>query len=424
LLKIRLPGPGESSRRSELVLPAEVWPHVPEAVTVALMRAYRRQLAAVGKKSKGRSHKFRPEGGHKETELDKQAEVSIATQLPPEATKLRSIVSSMLNADLPIPAPQRPYEMTLAQLGEFYGNLAQQMQGEIVGAEWDKIDPKEWESFTIAFRAWARTEALARYEIKFRQLAIQFPEVAFWANMTNFQAIQREVCQIQQQLRSLEEIHLGLQGLEQALYRLSSSPHVHAKHELLADYYQKALARPIVESGELPVGGMRIPDLGAAYINPNFKTSDVDPSDAFYTESWWDEPSRGTRSDLQKFLFGYLKSPGAVSVPVLVLGQPGSGKSVLTKTIAARLPREEFLIIRVSLREVAAEADIQVQIEQAIYNTTGDRISWPELVRESDDVIPVVILDGFDELLQATGVSQSDYLGLSADLRYRLLAHA
>ena len=286
LLKIRLPGPGEgygSSRKSELVSPIEIWPDVPEAVTITLMRAYRRQLAGEGEKSKRKSIKLRAEGARKETGLDKLAQVNFATQLRPESTKLQSIVSSMLNASLPIPAPQRPYEMTLAQLGEFYKNLAQQMQEEVVGAEWDKTDPKEWKSFTIAFRVWVANEALAKYEIKFRQLAIQFPEVAFWSNMTNFQAIQREVFQIQQQLRSLEEIHLGLQGLEQALQRLPSSPQIHGRRELLADYYQKALGRPIVESGELPVGGMRIPDLGAAYVNPNFKTSDVDSNDAFYT---------------------------------------------------------------------------------------------------------------------------------------------
>ena len=104
LLRIRLPGPGESSRRSELVMPTEVWPHVPEAVTVALMRAYRRQLATGGDKSKGRSHKFKTESDLKESGLDKRAEVSLATQLSPESAKLRSIVSSMLNSGLPIPA--------------------------------------------------------------------------------------------------------------------------------------------------------------------------------------------------------------------------------------------------------------------------------------------------------------------------------
>jgi Cdc6-like AAA superfamily ATPase len=425
LLKIRLPGPGEYVSSGNLVSPTDVWPAVPEAVTITLMRAYRRQLAAEKERIKENNPRFKTVGTYTETQLDRKAQVSLATRRRPESAKLRSVVTSMLNAGLPIPAPQRPYETTLSQLGEFYGNLAQQMQGDIVSEEWDKTDADEWSAFTRAFQGWVRKEALAKYEISFRRLAVEFPEVAFWANMTNFQAIQREVCEVREQLRSLEEIQVGLQGLENA-FRGFSAPlaDVHAKNEALANYYQTALRRPIVESGELPAEGMRIPDLEAAYINPNFKASDVDPSDAFYTESWWSASTRETRTDLQKFFFGYLKSPEAVNVPILVLGQPGSGKSVLTKAISARLPREEFLVVRVSLREVAAEADIQVQIEQAIFHTTGDRVSWPELVRGSGDVIPVVILDGFDELLQATGVSQSDYLERVAMFQERELANS
>ena len=66
--------------------------------------------------------------------------------------------------------------------------------------------------------------------------------------------------------------------------------------------------------------------------------------------------------------------------------------------------------VRVSLRDVAAEADVQTQIEHALFDATGERTSWPDLIRSTGDALPVILLDGFDELLQATGVSQSDYL--------------
>jgi hypothetical protein len=82
----------------------------------------------------------------------------------------------------------------------------------------------------------------------------------------------------------------------------------------------------------------------------------------------------------------------------------------LTKVLAARLPPGDFLPVRVVLREVPAEAEIQDQIEHAIRAATGLRWDWPEVVRAAGAAVPVVLLDGFDELLQATGVSQSDYL--------------
>jgi hypothetical protein len=64
----------------------------------------------------------------------------------------------------------------------------------------------------------------------------------------------------------------------------------------------------------------------------------------------------------------------------------------------------------VELRQVPAEADLQEQIEHAVRNATGERLSWPRLVESGDGALPVVMLDGFDELLQATGVSQTDFL--------------
>ena len=94
----------------------------------------------------------------------------------------------------------------------------------------------------------------------------------------------------------------------------------------------------------------------------------------------------------------------------MVLGQPGSGKSVLTKVLSARLPASQFLAMRVVLREVPADSDVQTQIEFAIRDATGESIMWPDLARSAPDTLPVILLDGFDELLQATGVSQSDYL--------------
>ncbi|MFD9464234.1 hypothetical protein [Streptomyces sp. NPDC060027] len=44
--------------------------------------------------------------------------------------------------------------------------------------------------------------------------------------------------------------------------------------------------------------------------------------------------------------------------PLIVLGQPGSGKSVLTQVLAARLPPADFLVVCVVLREVAADTDL------------------------------------------------------------------
>jgi hypothetical protein len=82
----------------------------------------------------------------------------------------------------------------------------------------------------------------------------------------------------------------------------------------------------------------------------------------------------------------------------------------MTRTLAARLPPADFLVVRVELRNVPADSSIQAQIEQALLQLLGEHVSWPDLARRAGPALPVIILDGFDELLQATGMNRADYL--------------
>src|SRR5262249_38965173 len=141
------------------------------------------------------------------------------------------------------------------------------------------------------------------------------------------------------------------------------------------------------------------------------------PADRPSDEGWWVEAER--RADLAAFLATYLTGVPATEVPLLILGQPGSGKSALTRVLAARLPASDFIPMRVALRDVPADAGIQDQIEYAIRSATGEAVPWPDLVRDAGDALPVVLLDGFDELLQATGVNRSDYLRKVAAFQHR-----
>ena len=83
---------------------------------------------------------------------------------------------------------------------------------------------------------------------------------------------------------------------------------------------------------------------------------------------------------------------------------------MLTRVIAGRLPARDYMAVRVELRDVPADTDLQSQIEYAIRDATGESLGWPGLARSAGGALPVVLLDGFDELLQATGIGQTDYL--------------
>ena len=334
----------------------------------------------------------------RELELTESEQVALVQGGPPGSNRLKALATGLLRADVPMPAPQRPYETTIEAMRGFYEHLSNDLSRFVAGlAVYEQLDETNRGRFTETLSGEMPGRAVTRYEELFRQLAVEFPEVAFWANLVDHQATRAEVRQLSS----------GLEGLERMLANIASGRVTDERRLGLSRAYRAALNRPVLTSAEVPEG-LRMPTLGEAYVNPDFRVAEAVAAELLANEPWWkQQPVRG---DLEGFLAGHLTAPQAVAAPLLLLGQPGSGKSALTQVLAARLPTDEFLVVRVVLREIAADADLQTQIEDAVRSATGESLAWPDLARSAGGALLVVLLDGFDELLQATGVSQTDYL--------------
>ena len=335
---------------------------------------------------------------YRELELSKSEQVALVERNAPGSDRLRALAAALLRAEVPMPTPQRPYESTIEELRTFYAGLSNELLRFVSGlAVYSQLNQAERQRFASALSLEIPSQAIVKYEELFRALAAQFPEVAFWANQRDHQATRAEVRQLAG----------GLKGLESLLASITEHRVPDERRLSLSRAYRAVLERPIITAGPIP-DWLHLPPLARAYVNPDFRAAEVGQSEPYAEEPWWD--GWPVRDDLEQFLLGHLTAPQAVRTPLLILGQPGSGKSALTQVLAGRLPPEEFLVVRVVLREVAADADLQAQIEHAVRGATGENLSWPDLSRSAGDALPVVLLDGFDELLQATGVSQTDYL--------------
>ncbi|MGW4059594.1 NACHT domain-containing protein [Amycolatopsis sp. NPDC004747] len=335
--------------------------------------------------------------------LDRADQLRVALDSPPVARRLDRLLAAVVADDIPIPAPHRPHEAVLESLGHYYGQLATRTRDFLAGlAGWDRLDETERARLELRL-AELRSRAVTRYEAHFRRLATEFPEFAFWAGLLDHQATRAAV----------NDLGAGLAGLERALAALAPTPPV--AHPLRLAH-RDALDRPMISIRDVP-DGLHIPALGEAYVTPRFRVAEAGVSDQIASERWWSD--RKVRADLPAFLAGHLTAPHATLAPLLVLGQPGAGKSILTQVLAARLATAEYLVVRVVLREVQVEADLQSHLEEAVRNATGEDLTWPALAREAAGALPVVLLDGFDELLQATGASQSDYLERVAEFQRR-----
>ncbi|OUD02031.1 hypothetical protein CA983_16980 [Streptomyces swartbergensis] len=182
----------------------------------------------------------------------------------------------------------------------------------------------------------------------------------------------------------------GLAGLEDLLSEFAGGEGLPARHALLRD--------PIAA---LDSPGPRLPSLASGYISPRFRLaarSQHVPA-GIASDKWWDE--QPLHDDIERFLAAHLLSLPALLSPLVVLGHPGAGKSLLTKLLEARLPAREFRTLRVELRHTPAETDVQAQLEHALKRRSGREVSWPDWSEHESGPVPVVLLDGFDELLQA-----------------------
>ncbi|GLY38382.1 hypothetical protein Amsp01_044060 [Amycolatopsis sp. NBRC 101858] len=340
----------------------------------------------------------------KQLKIIKQEQLAIIAAERPATPKAKDLVSALLGSEIPLPGPELPAERLGAELTTYFAasveNFIEFLQGLLV---WERLSAVKRDHYRAEVAKEIPDRALELYQGHYRRLAVDCPEFGVWVSMIEHSATRT-----------------SLDGLRDLLLTVTSGMTPDDRRDAVVRAHCAALDRPLVEAGDLP-RGLAVPTLRDAYVAPLFRVAEANQRDEVSKDSWW--TNLPVRSDAQDYLAGYLTCSRAITTPLMVLGQPGSGKSVLTKMLAALLPPEDFFAIRVVLRDVPAEADLQEQIEHAIRVATGERLDWPELARSAGAAVPVVLLDGFDELLQATGVSRSDYLTKIRDFQRREREH-
>ncbi|SPL91028.1 unnamed protein product [[Actinomadura] parvosata subsp. kistnae] len=328
--------------------------------------------------------------------LEALAETDVLRELTAEDQRriTRAEHLGVLIEPLPMPAPDLPYEHVLADLGRVYrsftGPLVELLSGLALWDTWD-------ETARDRLPADLPARAVRRYEELFRRLVAEFPEVASWSDRVEHQATRNEI-------RGLAH---GLAGIQEQVARLPPARGPSERLAALVRSNRATLRRPIVSAAATP-SGVTIPPLDEGYVNPAYRLLVSSWRHLVMSEDVWAKLPRHSRLDA--FLTGHLTLPQATRTPLLVLGQPGAGKSSLTRVLAARLAAASFLPLRVELRAVPADGDVRTQIEHGIRAALDEPMSWPDFAHAAEGALPVVMLDGFDELLQATGVNQTDYL--------------
>ncbi|MGO1056851.1 NACHT domain-containing protein [Crossiella sp. CA198] len=230
------------------------------------------------------------------------------------------------------------------------------------------------------------------YQAQLLHLMVDSPEFCAWT-------VRRD------QART-ELIDLGLRALAATVEAMTPVARGHRVAAALSAEYADKLSAPVFGDGARD--GLTYPAKADSFVPQAFKVLCGGNGTRLEHEPSW--ASAPARQDLGEFLLRYLAAPHSTERPLLVLGHPGSGKSLLTEVLAARLAAPAFTVVRVELRDIDPERDLQDQLEIQLKRDTGLTQPWAEFAESRVDSPPLVILDGYDELLQANGKVFADYL--------------
>jgi hypothetical protein len=341
--------------------------------------------------------------------------------------KKQALIELLYTLDIPAPSAAAGFEENLKNVRIWQKSCITYIRDFVDGLTVAKRTRINWDAVS--------RRAIERYKSRYLDLAVKVPEFAIWAVLREHAATRTAIGALGHEMNTRlaglsTDILTALRANGDALNRIakllsigapggtdgSSAPGAGlfpvplprlraAVSRANAGSLTEAVIPPDPE--RYPVG-LTIPRVSEIYVNPRYRVARFDQGAYPANEEWWD--SRRSRDDFDVMLTAYVTSPDATRLPMLLLGHPGAGKSLLTKVFAARLPDSEYTAVRVPLRRVDADARIHRQIEEALEVNTDQRIGWSDLADESRDTVRVVLLDGLDELLQASEHDRSSYL--------------
>jgi len=264
--------------------------------------------------------------------------------------------------------------------------------------------------------------AAGRFRAQYFDLSSRYNDFAVWTNLREhaathgqLEALSKAAKILFNQLAEAKiEIDLGLQDLRREIQGIPKAIveyHAATVWKDLERQYQNAVQEPIIKDPagiELGKPTLHYPAKSEIFVPQSFKVLRYTNGTHLEHEDTWRKLP--VRRDLGEFLLAYLNSPYSLETPLVVLGHPGSGKSLLSQMIAAQTISNAFAPIRLELRSIDADNEIEAQIEEQIRADIARTISFSALMDSLAGRPAIVIFDGYDELLQATGQVFAGYL--------------
>lgn len=324
----------------------------------------------------------------------------------PGKRKEVSALPGLTALDVPAPNATRGFQENLSgELSQFFSQAAALVIRFVDGLG---VESKAISADTIV------VVMRERYQHYYLGLAATIPEFLIWTLLGEHAAtraiIQQNDANFLEALTSVQTQSLEL--FSRLISQLSSGElsSKRSYRKKLANVGGAVLSKPLLRGSTVDSAiAVAFPTIELGFVTPAYRLGvyhdEMQPS----SRAWW-AMNTEVRDDIDTFLAAHLCGHASTTLPLLILGDPGAGKSLLMDVLAARLPADRFTVVTVQLRKVRAADPVYMQIETALSEIFSERVGWGRLADECDDSIPVILLDGFDELIQASGVHQSTYI--------------
>lgn len=264
--------------------------------------------------------------------------------------------------------------------------------------------------------------AVERFHVQYLYLCSQFNEFYIFVQAEQEKEKRSECDERYQAILSSamnisDVIDTGFENLKEMMMNLPGQikeKKVMDIADSLIGIYRDSIQQPVIES-KSEDEKLEYPFISEAFIPQRYKCLRYSGEERLELDDTWKdiEPQK----DMTSFWAKYYLDPGSVDNILLILGEPGIGKSLLTKMLCARMSSRAGVFIRIPLREHNMEEDIESIVCKQITHD-GDssepvaKFKW--FAEEFPDNPVTLVFDGYDEVLQATG---GVYRGLLKQIR-------
>lgn len=322
------------------------------------------------------------------------------------AQRQNSRIPKPLTEEITLPDPTQNFSYYTNKLKSFYGVLNDEFKKFFDRLSfWKEIDSDQKEYFNKLLSDLPEL-SVHTYEQQYFELSKNFPDFAIWANHEDHTRLEKQ-------------IDIGFKQVAEELKQFYIVQRDNEVTDTLSHYqtqYTSYINRPTIKNSKDFPEDVVFPSQKEIFVPQAFQALSYRPNMQLEQKATWDNAYSG--EEIGQYIRSVLCHPTFGSLPLLILGLPGAGKTLLCHMLAAQILSSEYYVIIINLRDTFAEDTIMEQINAQIKRDLGDDCSWHDLRKTSLDKPLMLIFDGYDELLQATGKTYSDYLNKIAEFQW------